>query len=257
MAPILIDTHTHLYSDEFLGDIDAVIARAQNDHVQKFYLPAIDSNSLDAMLGLEKKYPGVCIAMMGLHPCYVKENVVDELAIVEKWINTRDFVAIGEIGLDFYWDKTFENQQRSAFETQMEWALAKNWPIVIHTRNAMQETIEMVKPFAKRGLRGIFHCFSGSAESAKQIIELGFYLGIGGVITYKNAGLPEALANIPLSHMVLETDAPYLTPVPFRGKRNESGYLMYIAEKLAEVKQTTLHEVAAITTANAQKIFGS
>ena len=119
MAPILIDTHTHLYSDEFLGDIDAVIARAQNDHVQKFYLPAIDSNSLDAMLGLEKKYPGVCIAMMGLHPCYVKENVVDELAIVEKWMNARDFVAIGEIGLDFYWDKTFENQQRSAFETQM------------------------------------------------------------------------------------------------------------------------------------------
>ncbi|MFM6969320.1 MAG: TatD family hydrolase, partial [Sediminibacterium sp.] len=136
-------------------------------------------------------------------------------------------------------------------------ALAKNWPIVIHTRNAMQETIEMVKPFAKKGLRGIFHCFSGSAESAKQIIDLGFYLGIGGVITYKNAGLPEALANVPLSHLVLETDAPYLTPVPFRGKRNESGYLLYIAQKLAEVKQTTLHEVAAITTANAQKIFGS
>lgn len=257
MAPILIDTHTHLYADEFAADIDAVIARAQNNHVQKFYLPAIDSSSLDAMLALEKKYPGVCISMMGLHPCYVKENVVDELAIVEKWINTRDFVAIGEIGLDFYWDKTFENQQRTAFEKQMEWALVKNWPIVIHTRNAMQETIEMLKPFAKKGLRGIFHCFSGSAESAKQIIDLGFYLGIGGVITYKNAGLPEALANIPLSHLVLETDAPYLTPVPHRGKRNESGYLLYIAEKLAAVKQTTLEEVAAITTANAQKIFGS
>lgn len=257
MAPILIDTHTHLYADEFAADIDAVIARAQNNHVQKFYLPAIDSSSLDAMLALEKKYPGVCISMMGLHPCYVKENVVDELAIVEKWINTRDFVAIGEIGLDFYWDKTFENQQRTAFEKQMEWALVKNWPIVIHTRNAMQETIEMLKPFAKKGLRGIFHCFSGSAESAKQIIDLGFYLGIGGVITYKNAGLPEALANIPLSHLVLETDAPYLTPVPYRGKRNESGYLLYIAEKLAAVKQTTLEEVAAITTANAQKIFGS
>jgi TatD DNase family protein len=139
----------------------------------------------------------------------------------------------------------------------MEWALAKNLPIVIHTRNAMQETIEMVKPFAKRGLRGIFHCFSGSAESAKQIVDLGFYLGIGGVITYKNAGLPEALENISLSHLVLETDAPYLTPVPFRGKRNESGYLLYIAEKLASVKQTTLQEVAEVTTANAQKIFGS
>jgi TatD DNase family protein len=139
----------------------------------------------------------------------------------------------------------------------MEWALVKNWPIVIHTRNAMQETIEMVKPFAKRGLRGIFHCFSGSAESAKQIVDLGFYLGIGGVITYKNAGLPEALENISLSHLVLETDAPYLTPVPFRGKRNESGYLLYIAEKLAAVKQTSLQEVAEVTTANAQKIFGS
>jgi TatD DNase family protein len=257
MAPILIDTHTHLYSDEFETDIDAVITRAQHDNVRKFYLPSIDSNSLEAMLALEKKYPGVCTAMMGLHPCYVKENVADELAIVEHWINDRDFVAIGEIGLDFYWDKTFENQQRKAFETQMEWALAKNWPIVIHTRNAMQETIEMVKPFAKKGLRGIFHCFSGSAESAKQIIDLGFYLGIGGVITYKNAGLPEALENIPLSYLVLETDAPYLTPVPFRGKRNESSYLLYIAEKLAAVKQTTLHEVASITTANAQKIFGS
>ena len=257
MAPILIDTHTHLYSDEFATDIDAVIARAQHDNVQKFYLPSIDSNSLEAMLALEKKYPGVCISMMGLHPCYVKENVNDELAIVEKYINERDFVAIGEIGLDFYWDKTFVEQQRSAFETQMEWALAKNWPIVIHTRNAMQETIEMVKPFAKRGLRGIFHCFSGSAESAKQIVDLGFYLGIGGVITYKNAGLPEALENISLSHLVLETDAPYLTPVPFRGKRNESGYLLYIAEKLAAVKQTTLQEVAEVTTANAQKIFGS
>ena len=257
MAPILIDTHTHLYSDEFAADIDAVIARAQHDHVQKFYLPSIDSNSLDAMLALEKKYPGICISMMGLHPCYVKENVNEELEIVEKWIAARDFVAIGEIGLDFYWDKTFVEQQRKAFETQMEWALAKKWPIVIHTRNAMQETIEMVKPFAKRGLTGIFHCFSGSAESAKQIVDLGFYLGIGGVITYKNAGLPEALENISLSHLVLETDAPYLTPVPFRGKRNESGYLLYIAEKLAEVKQTTLQEVATITTANAQKIFGS
>jgi TatD DNase family protein len=257
MAPVLIDTHTHLYSEEFTTDIDAVIARAQNDNVQKFYLPAIDSNSLEAMLALEKKYPGVCISMMGLHPCYVKENVKDELAIVEKWINQRDFVAIGEIGLDFYWDKTFVEQQRIAFETQMEWALAKNWPIVIHTRNAMQETIEMVKPFAKRGLRGIFHCFSGSAESAKQIVDLGFYLGIGGVITYKNAGLPEALENISLSQLVLETDAPYLTPVPFRGKRNESGYLLYIAEKLAAVKQTSLQEVAEVTTVNAQKIFGS
>jgi TatD DNase family protein len=203
------------------------------------------------MLALEKKYPGVCISMMGLHPCYVKENVQDELAIVEKWINQRDFVAIGEIGLDFYWDKTFVEQQRAAFETQMEWALAKKWPIVIHTRNAMQETIEMVNPFAKRGLKGIFHCFSGSAESAKQIVDMGFYLGIGGVITYKNAGLPEALENISLSHLVLETDAPYLTPVPFRGKRNEPAYTQQIAQCLADTLQMPIAKVDAVTTQNA------
>ena len=255
MAPILIDTHTHLYSEEFTGDIDAVIARAQHNNVQKFYLPSIDSNSLEAMLALEKKYPGVCISMMGLHPCYVKENVNEELAIVEKWIAARDFVAIGEIGLDFYWDKTFVEQQRKAFETQMEWALAKNWPIVIHTRNAMQETIEMVKPFAKRGLRGIFHCFSGSAESAKQIVDFGFYLGIGGVITYKNAGLPEALENISLSHLVLETDAPYLPPTPYRGKRNEPSFLKPIAETLAAVLNLTESELISQTNKNATTLF--
>jgi TatD DNase family protein len=256
MAPILIDTHTHLYSDEFATDIDAVITRAQQDNVQKFYLPAIDSNSLEAMLALEKKYPGVCISMMGLHPCYVKKNVNDELAIVEKWINDRDFVAIGEIGLDFYWDKTFVEQQRKAFETQMEWALAKNWPIVIHTRNAMQETIEMVKPFAKRGLRGIFHCFSGSKESAEQIIGMGFHLGLGGVLTYKNAGVAEAVKDIPMEYLVLETDAPYLAPVPYRGKTNEPAYMIEVAKKLADIKSIPLHEIAAITTSNAEKLFG-
>ena len=255
MAPILIDTHTHLYSDEFETDIDAVIARAQHDHVQKFYLPSIDSNSLDAMLALEKKYPGICISMMGLHPCYVKENVNEELAIVEKWIAARDFVAIGEIGLDFYWDITFVEQQRKAFEIQMEWALAKNWPIVIHTRNAMQETIEMVKPFAKKGLKGIFHCFSGSKESAEQIIEMGFLLGLGGVLTYKNAGVAEAVVDIPLEFLVLETDAPYLPPVPYRGKRNEPAFMIEVAKKLAEIKNIPLHEVAEKTSENAERLF--
>ena len=195
--------------------------------------------------------------MMGLHPCYVKENVQLELDHVKAWLDKRPFVAVGEIGLDFYWDKTFEKQQYEAFDTQMQWALDKNIPIVIHTRNAMQETINRVKPFAQKGLKGIFHCFSGSAESAKQVIDLGFYLGIGGVITYKNAGLPEVLAQIDLAHLVLETDAPYLTPVPFRGKRNESSYLSYIVAALAAAKNTSIEEVAAITTANAQKIFGS
>jgi TatD DNase family protein len=251
----VIDTHAHLYSEEFQGDIDLVIERAQKAGVTKMYLPAIDSSETESMLALEQKFPGVCIAMMGLHPCYVKENFASELAHVKTWLDKRDFVAIGEIGLDFYWDKTFTNQQYEAFDTQMQWALDLKRPIVIHTRNAMQETIKRVKPFAQKGLKGIFHCFSGSAESAKQIIDLGFLLGIGGVITYKNAGLPEILETVGLEHLVLETDAPYLTPVPFRGKRNESSYLTYIISKLAAAKAVSEMEVAAITTANAEKTF--
>jgi len=251
----LIDTHCHLYSEEFNADRDAMIKRALQQGVEKFYLPAVDSTEIDGMLALEKKYPGVCIAMMGLHPCYVKENYKTELAIVKDWLDERPFAAVGEIGLDFYWDTSFKEQQYEAFDLQMDWALAKNLPIVIHTRNAMQETIEMVKPFAAKGLRGIFHCFSGSYESAQQIINMGFLLGIGGVITYKNAGLGEVLLNIGLEHLVLETDAPYLTPVPFRGKRNESSYLQYIVEKLSDVKQLSKEEIAAITTANAERLF--
>jgi TatD DNase family protein len=253
----IIDTHCHLYSEEFRDDIDTVISRARNYGVTTFYLPAIDSTEIGAMLQLEARYPGVCIAMMGLHPCYVKENYRQELAVAEEWLYKRPFAAVGEIGLDFYWDKTFVKEQQEAFMVQMQWALDREMAIVIHTRNAMQETIDMVRPFAARGLRGIFHCFSGSAASAQQIVDMGFYLGIGGVITYKNAGLPAALEKIGLEHLVLETDAPYLTPVPFRGKRNESSYLQYVLEKLAEVKRRPVDEVAAITAENAQKIFGS
>jgi TatD DNase family protein len=253
----LIDTHCHLYLEEFKTDIDAVIARAQQYGVNKFYLPAIDSAVIDDMLALEAKYPEVCIPMMGLHPCSVKENYRAELAIAEEWLQKRNFVAIGEIGLDFYWDKTFADEQYKAFAIQMQWALDRSLPIVIHTRNAMQETIDAVKPFADKGLRGIFHCFSGEKGAAEQIIAMGFYLGIGGVVTYKNAGLAEALADVPVEYLVLETDAPYLTPVPFRGKRNESGYLRHIITRLAEVKNLAVEELAVITTANAQKIFGS
>ena len=252
----IIDTHCHLYSEEFATDIDAVIERARANGVSKFYLPAIDSTAIADMLALEAKYPGVCIPMMGLHPCYVKENYKEELNIAEEWLNKREFPAIGEIGLDFYWDKTFVKEQYNAFSTQMQWALDKKLPIVIHTRNAMDETIEAVKPFADKGLRGIFHCFSGDAKAAQQIVDIGFFLGIGGVITYKNGGLPAALSSIGVEHLVLETDAPYLSPVPYRGKRNESSYVQYIVHKLAEVKNTSPTQVAAITTANAQKIFG-
>ena len=253
---IITDTHCHLYSEEFDADIEAVLQRAEAESVKKFYLPCIDSTAIDAMMELERRFPQKCIPMMGLHPCYVKENYREELAIVFEWLGKRNFAAIGEIGLDFYWDKTYVIEQEEAFRTQLGWSIQHGLPVSIHTRNAMQETINIAKEYSSRGARGIFHCFSGSYESAKEIIKAGFYLGIGGVITYKNAGLKEVLENIDLQHLVLETDAPYLTPVPYRGKRNESSYLKYVIEKLAEVKNCTVEEIAAITTANAEKIFG-
>jgi TatD DNase family protein len=253
---MIIDTHCHLYLDEFKDDITEVIKKAEDAGVNKFYLPAIDSTEIENMLLLESKFPGKCFAMMGLHPCSVKENYQAELTIVQDWFAKRKFAAVGEIGLDFYWDKTFEKQQYEAFRKQIELSLQYNLPIVIHTRNAMQETIDVVKEYVQAGVKGIFHCFGGTIENAKEIIAAGFYLGIGGVLTYKKSGLAEVLEQIDLKHMVLETDSPYLTPVPFRGKRNESSYLKYIVEKLALIKNISVEEVAAVTSANAEKIFG-
>lgn len=252
----LIDSHTHLYSKEFENDFDEVLQRARNAGVARFYLPGIDSESIAGMLRLEELYPLECFPMMGLHPCSVKENYLGELKIIEEYLSKRKFVAVGEIGLDFYWDTSFKDQQFDAFNKQMELALHYKLPIVIHTRNAMKETIETVKPFAAKGLYGIFHCFGDSFETAKEITDMGFYLGIGGVLTYKKANIGDSIKGIPLDRIVLETDAPYLSPVPFRGKRNESSYLTYIAAKLAEVKNISVEEVAAVTTANAEKIFG-
>ena len=220
-----IDSHSHLYLSEFSQDIDAVMVRANNEGVKKIFLPAIDSSHHKQMFLIEQKFSSNCFLMMGLHPCYVKENYLDELKIVEELLKQRKFEAIGEIGLDFYWDSNFAKQQYQAFEQQMQWALDYHLPINIHTRNATQETIERVKPFAKKGLKGIFHCFGGSYETARQMIDLGFLLGIGGVVTYPKAGLQDVLTKIDLEHIVLETDAPYLTPVPYRGKRNESCYI--------------------------------
>lgn len=253
----LIDTHCHLYLNEFRQDINAVIIKAKAAGVTKFYLPAIDSGIINDMLALEATFPGECFAMMGLHPCSVKENYKDELVIAEDWLNKRKFVAVGEIGLDFYWDKTFADQQYESFQIQMQWALKRSLPVVIHTRNAIEETIAAVRPFAEKGLRGIFHCFGGTYNNAKEIIDMQFLLGIGGVVTYKKSGLAEVLAKIDLKHIVLETDAPYLAPVPFRGKRNESSYLEFIVSKLATIKNITATEVAAATTENAEKIFGN
>lgn len=233
-----------------------MIQRAETEGVEKFYLPAIDSECQEALLALEARYPGKCIGMTGLHPCNVKENYQAELSFVEQELGRRSWVAIGEIGLDFYWDKTFSAQQYEAFHRQIEWALHYDIPIVIHSRESMRESIDVVREHQKGKLRGIFHCFSGDAAAARDIVDLGFYLGIGGVLTYKNSGLPEAIRDIGLEHLVLETDAPYLSPVPFRGKRNESSYLKYVVHKLAEVKGVDVKEAARVTTENAQKIFG-
>jgi len=252
----LIDSHCHLYSEEFKGDISEVMQRAALEGVEKFFLPGIDSKSFDSMIRLEGEYPGKCIAMMGLHPCSVKNDYKDELLIVESWLQKRKFAAIGEIGLDFYWDTTFTKQQYEAFKIQIELSIYYKLPIVIHTRTAMSETIDVIKEYLPEGITGIFHCFGGSYEEAKEIIDAGFYLGIGGVITYKNSGLGEVLKKISLDYLVLETDSPYLSPVPYRGKRNESSYLKYIVEKLAEIKLIDAEEVANTTTTNTQKIFG-
>ncbi|HTB53486.1 MAG TPA: TatD family hydrolase [Ferruginibacter sp.] len=251
----LIDTHCHLYADEFKEDLDLVIQRAEIEGVNRFYLPSVDSGSIESMLTLSKKVPEKFIPMMGLHPCYVKENYMQELQIVQHWLSKEKFAAVGEIGLDFYWDKTFTTQQFEAFRIQIELSLQYNLPVVLHTRDAMQETINVIKEYVPKGIKGIFHCFGGTYENAMEIINAGFYLGIGGVLTYKKSGLAEVLEKIDLQYLVLETDAPYLAPVPFRGKRNESSYLKYIAAKLAEVKKVSTEEVAAITTANAEKIF--
>ncbi len=251
----LIDTHTHLYVEEFKTDIDSVVERAEKEGVGKFYLPAIDHSENTSLLELEKKFPGKLFAMAGLHPCSVKENFREELSQIQQQLLQREFAAIGETGLDFYWDTTFKEQQYESLCIHAQWAIDYKRPLVLHTRNAMQETIDVVNEYKGKGLFGIFHCFSGTMQNAKDIINTGFLLGIGGVLTFKNSGLAEVVKDIDINYMVLETDSPYLAPVPFRSKRNESSYLRYIVKKIAEIKNVPIEEVASNTTNNAEKIF--
>ena len=250
----IIDTHTHLYLPEFDNDREKMLASAQKVGVTDFYLPAIDSETHAAMIAMEVSFP-VCKAMMGVHPCSIKENYLEELAIAESWWEKRNFIAVGEIGLDFYWDKTFTEQQHIAFRRQIEWAIQKKVPIVIHSRNSTDECIKVLKDYKSTGLQGVFHCFSGSYEQAVEIMKLDFYLGIGGVLTFKNAGLSEVLKRISLEKVILETDAPYLAPVPFRGKRNEPAYLEYVVAKIAELQGIEREIVASTTTNNAKNLF--
>jgi TatD DNase family protein len=252
---ILIDTHCHLYADEFAGERPEVIARAEQAGVSKFYLPSIDSSSFSAMLDLESEFPGRCMAMVGLHPCSVQAEFRKELTFMEEHLSKRRFAAIGEIGLDFYWSREYDPEQYEAFERQIDWALHYHLPIVIHSRDSLSETIRIVAQKQTGGLVGIFHCFTGNLQEAMQITEMGFFLGVGGVLTFKNSKLRETLKPIGLKHLVLETDSPYLAPVPFRGKRNESSYLRYIVDKLAALKDVRPEEIARITTENAEKIF--
>lgn len=253
---MFIDTHTHLYAEEFESDRIALINKAISNNIKKFYLPNIDSSSIKSMLELEAQFPENCFPMMGLHPCSVNASVKEELKIVEDWLQKRNFVAIGEIGLDLFWDKTFINEQKLAFKTQIDWALKYNYPIVIHCREAFDEIFEVLLSFNNLP-KAIFHCFSGNLEQANKIIELGtFKLGIGGVITFKNSGLDKVVEHIDLEHLVLETDAPYLAPVPFRGKRNEPAYLLEVAKKIAEIKRESIDLVAKKTSSNAEFVFG-
>ena len=250
-----IDTHCHLYLPDFDDDIDSVLQRAEQERVAKFFLPAIDSATHAKMLALEKRFPGKCMAMMGLHPTSVKENYEEELRLVEQWLAKRKFAAIGEIGLDFYWDERFKSEQILAFEQQVDWALIYDRPVVIHSRNALDDCIEIIRLKQIGRLKGIFHCFSGTLDQAKAIIDTGLYLGIGGVLTYKNSGLSQVISEISLDHIVLETDSPYLAPVPYRGKRNESSYLKYVIEKIATIKNTSPEKIGLITSSNAENIF--
>ena len=252
-----VDTHSHLFSEEFDSDKRASINRALDARVRTILLPNIDVETIGRLKEFSDLAPQNCLPMMGLHPCSVTAKYKEQLSHIEaELFSDYKYYGVGEIGLDFYWDKTFAEEQRIAFVQQCTWAAELDLGVSIHTRSATYDAIAAIKTM-KQKPRGIFHCFSGSYESAKEIINAGFYLGIGGVVTYKNAGLVNVLSQIDLEHLVLETDAPYLSPVPFRGKRNESSYLKYIVEKVAEIKNCSVETVAKITSENAEKIFGS
>ena len=251
----IIDTHTHLYLNQFKDDIDKVIQRSIDKGINKFIFPAIDSTHFDDMHDLKNKYPGNIYLMSGLHPTNVKENYKEELEFVVNSLKSHSYVAIGEIGIDLYWDKTYLKQQQDAFEFQIRLAIKNDLPIVIHCREAFDEIFEILDKENCSKLRGVFHCFTGTLEQANRAIRLGFKLGIGGVVTFKNGGIDKFLNQIDLKHIVLETDSPYLAPVPFRGKRNESSYITYVIDKLSEIYGLPIKEIASVTTKNAEKVF--
>ncbi|MFO7369085.1 MAG: TatD family hydrolase [Bacteroidales bacterium] len=250
-----IDTHAHLYLTEFDDDREKVVESALKQDVQKILLPNIDSTSISSMNNMVDAFPGICYAMMGLHPTSVKENYKDELEIVEKELKKKTYVGIGEIGIDLYWDKTFLQEQRNAFAAQLDLSLRHHLPVVIHARESFSEILDVLEGYRNKGLKGIFHAYTGDVETAKKVTGMGFMLGIGGILTYKKSTLPEVVRETDLHMLVLETDSPYLTPVPFRGKRNESAHIPYIAEAIGQIKNLPLNEVASVTTQNVLNLF--
>lgn len=253
---ILTDTHTHLYAAQFDKDRAEAIQKAIDLGVSRFFIPAIDSETTQSMLDLEAQFPNNIFLTMGLHPTHVKENYKEELAHVKEWLDKKEFYAVGEIGMDLYWDKSFVKEQQEAFKIQIAWAKEKNLPIIIHCRDAFDEVFEVLEEVNDDKLYGIFHCFTGTLEQAKKAISYNMKLGIGGVVTFKNGKIDKFLNEIPLEYIVLETDSPYLAPTPYRGKRNESAYLVNVADKLSDIYQVSIEKIAKVTTANSKTIFG-
>jgi TatD DNase family protein len=253
---ILTDTHTHQYYETDPVKREELMQRCLANGIERLFLPNVDSSSIDLVMSQVKAFPNHCFAMLGLHPCDVKANWQDELHTINQAISQHKIYAIGEIGIDLYWDKTLLKEQIEAFKIQIGWAKKLKLPIVIHCRDAFDEVYAVLLEEQDENLHGVFHCFTGSFEQAQKVVALGFYLGIGGVVTYKNSGLDKVVQQIDLKHIVLETDSPYLTPVPHRGKPNESSYLIYVAQKIADLHQTSMETVAAITTENSKIVFG-
>ncbi len=252
---ILVDTHTHLYLEQFDEDRDEVVKAAIADGVVYMLLPRIDTESHEVQMALSKRYPENCLSMMGLHPTSVKDDYKNELEVVEEELKKGIYIGVGEIGIDLYWDDTFRKEQEYVFRRQLQLAKEYKLPVSIHTRDSFEDVYRIVKEEHTGDLKGVFHCFTGTPEEAKMIMDLGFSMGIGGILTFKNSGLAEVVKDIPMEYLVLETDSPFLTPVPYRGKRNQSKYVVHIAQKLAEIKKTTIEQVAETTTANAAELF--
>ncbi len=251
----MIDTHAHIYASEFDNDRDEVVKRALEQGIDKILLPNIDLESIEPMLKTEAAYPEVCRSMMGLHPCYVDGNVEQTLKIIRGWFEKHNFIAVGEIGIDLYWDKTFRAEQEMAFVTQLNWAKEMDLPVVIHTRDSIEETLTLLRQEQDGSLRGVFHCFGGRVEEAQAINELGFHLGLGGVSTFKNGGMDKVIPHLDMNWVILETDCPYLAPVPHRGKRNEPAYTSLVAARVAELRGENLEVIDALTTKNAEALF--